>query len=177
MDTHHHAGFTLLEIIVSIGIMGIISVVIVQVFTTVLRFNTKLEITNGAKQNGDLALEIMTRMIQGAQSISSPCAASPGTTSPDVTFVGTDGGTTTFGCGLTGSAMRIASNSASYLTGSDVTIANTSGICTLQFICTSTPRGQSSIQIAFRLAQVGTTGSLYEIASIAFQTSVNVRNK
>ena len=56
-------GFTLMEILVAVSALAVMGVLLTQVFVTTIRTNTKNEISKEVKQNGDLAVSIMTRMI------------------------------------------------------------------------------------------------------------------
>ncbi|OGG01840.1 hypothetical protein A2Z33_01140 [Candidatus Gottesmanbacteria bacterium RBG_16_52_11] len=66
-------GFTLVEILVSITIIAIISVVVVQAFVSIIRVNTKTEALKEVKQNGEYVLSVLTRKIQNSTEITSTC--------------------------------------------------------------------------------------------------------
>lgn len=90
-------GFTLLELVVSIAAIAIMSILLSQVFITTIRVNTRNELSNEVKQNGELVLTTMTRMIQNAQDVSSPCNTD-GYTDSSLSIVNPDSDTTTFQC-------------------------------------------------------------------------------
>jgi len=179
-------GFTLLEIIVSVGILAGISLVVVQAFITTTRTNTKTEILKEVKQNGDYAIEIMSRMIRNARNIvSSPCSAG-GDASGDITITNRDSRTTTFRCVVDAGngVIRIASSSGTtdeFLTNNTVTlfdnVAQAPGcnINALQFTCLAVAGVPSSIKIEFTLAQKGTSPDQVDKAKISFQTSAQLR--
>jgi len=52
-----------MEILVAVSALAVMGVLLTQVFVTTIRTNTKNEISKEVKQNGDLAVSIMTRMI------------------------------------------------------------------------------------------------------------------
>ena len=167
-----------MELLVSISIIAILGTLIAQVFFTTLRTNTKTEILKELKQNGDVALETMQRLIQAARSVASACADT-GTTSQTLAIVDDTGNTTTFGCVPDGTVTRIASTSASgveYLTNKTVTLGATCPVTTLQFVCTGGGSASPSIKISFRLTQTGTTGVQFEQGQLQFQSSVSLRN-
>lgn len=177
-----HAGFTLLETLITITIIGSIGVLIAQVFFTTTRSNTKTEVLKNAKQNGEYAIEIMERMIRSALRVTSVCSAS-GTTLTDLTIVNPNGNTTRLECMLDGAVTRIASTSAAgtseYITDSNVTLGGTT--CddpnnTLAFECTSFPDQPPKITVTFSLSQKGTPVDQFERANVTFQTSVSPRN-
>jgi prepilin-type N-terminal cleavage/methylation domain-containing protein len=123
-------GFTLLEMIVVAAVLAVLSVVFTQVFLTTMRANIKTEALKNVKQNGDHAIEVMTRMIQNSRSITTTCfdesEASPSATEK-ISIIGWDGGVTTLQCKEDGTVTHIASSSSDilhqYLTGNDVTLA------------------------------------------------------
>src|SRR5574341_1852665 len=134
------AGFTLLEVLVAIGIMALVGTLIAQVFFTTTRSNTKVEITKDVKQSGDFAVEVMSRIIRNAVSITTVCAES-GTTTSTITVTNLDERETTFGCLLDGTVTRIASTSGTrtdYLTPTNVTLGGANcGTSSLSFVCTT----------------------------------------
>ena len=165
-------GFTLLEMLVSVAIIAMVSVVLSQVFISTIRTNAKTEILKEVKQNGDLAIESISRMVQNAKSISCPTATS-------LLIVNPDGGSTTIGCALDATTTRLASTSATtvYLSSKSVTLGGTDcASSTLQFTCTATTGLPSHVAVSFRLAQIGTPVDQFERASESFQTSVTMRN-
>lgn len=172
-------GFTLIEVLVSIGIIAGIAAVVSQVFFATTRSNTKTEILKETKQQGEFAMEVMGRMIRSSRTITNTCS-SGGTTMQSITVVAVDGGTTTFGCVEGGGVTRIASTSAQrteYLTSTNVTLGGTD--CTgdsLAFTCWSASGVPSEVQIGFRLAQKGTPVDQFETAATPFQTTVIARN-
>lgn len=169
-------GFTLMEILVSVGIIAIVGVVVAQSFFSVVRTNVKSERINAVKQDGDVALDVMNRMIRNAVSVTSTCSAG-GSTLSSLSIVNPDGLSTQFRCELDGTIARIASvggTKTEYLTGSNVTLGSD---CTgtLTFVCTSTTSQKSSIEILFTLSQAGTAPDQFEKASTAFQATVLTR--
>ncbi|MFZ5845378.1 MAG: PilW family protein [Patescibacteria group bacterium] len=173
------SGFTLLEVLVSIGIIAILGILVTQTFIATTRTNTKAELLKDIKENGDFALGVMVRMIQNAADITSSCATG-GTTTDNISILNSDGGTTTFACRLDGSVMRIASVSAgvpAYLTSSNLTLG--SAACdtnALSFVCTTLSDNTRSVKINFSLAQKGAPVFQFEKMSVSFQTSAVVRN-
>ena len=172
-------GFTLLEIMVSIGIVAIMGVLISQIFFTTTRSNAKAEVLKNVKQNGDFAAELMGRMIRNANAITTTCADT-GSTTTSITLTNPNGGSTAFGCLLDGTVMRIASTSAGrtdYLTDSGLTLGGVDcNGASLSFVCTA-PAGQpTTVAITFRLAQKGTPPDQFDRASASFQTTAAIRN-
>ncbi|OGG23680.1 hypothetical protein A3A79_00530 [Candidatus Gottesmanbacteria bacterium RIFCSPLOWO2_01_FULL_43_11b] len=172
----HWRGFTLIEILVSVGIIAIVGSVIAQSFFSMVRTNIKTNLLTTVKQNGDFSLSVMSRMIRNASSVTTTCS-SGGTTTSSLSLLNTDGNSTTFDCQMDGTIARIASTSATrteYLTNQNVTLGSS---CTnaLTFICTDIAEEKKEIQILFTLSQLGTPEAQFEKASTQFQTTVVTR--
>lgn len=173
------SGFTLLEIMVSIGIVAIVGVLISQVFFTTTRSNAKAELLKNIKQNGDFSVGLMGQIMRNANTITTACTET-GTTTASIALTNPDGGSTTLGCLLDGTVTRIASTSASrtdYLSESSLTLGGTAcNGASLSFVCTA-PAGQpTTVAITFSLAQKGTPPDQFDRASASFQTTVALRN-
>lgn len=170
-------GFTLIEVLVSVGIIALVMSVLAQGFFSMFRTNIKTELLKDVKQNGDFALGVMTRMVRNSTSIATTCAPG-GTTTPTLGVVSPDGFTTTFECVLDGTVPRVASVSGSntdYLTSKNVSLGTNGCTNALTFICTSLSGGETSVQMLFTLGQVGTPPDKFQQASSAFQTTVITR--
>ncbi len=180
-------GFSLIEILMAIAILGGITVVLSQSFFAISRASTKSELVKDMKQSGDFSIRVIEQMIRSNAGMVSACVTT-GTTSNQITIRNPDGYQTTFGCVWDPSLgiSRLASISAaatSYLTPSNVTMGGTtaSGGCasatmTLSFSCTSFESQPNSVKVSFTLSQSGVSPDRYERASIPFQTTINARN-
>lgn len=152
-------GFTLIEVIMIVFILGIVVVVGGNLFFSVLKGASKAEITKEVKQNGDYAIGVMERMIRNAQEIV-PNSCSGGS----IQIKNPDGYFTTFSF----SGTRIASNSA-YLTSENVKLVTGS----YSFSCSQTV--PLTVTISFTLSQTATTTRPEEQAQVPFQTTVSLR--
>lgn len=182
MAKKRSTGFTLLEILISISIAGVVGILIAQVFFTTVRTNAKTELLKDVKQNGEYAMGIMERMLHSALQVASTCTEL-GTESLSLDVLNPNGDTTTFGCLLDGSVTRIASTSSTgnteYLTSSNVTIGGSecSDIAnSLSFVCTKPSDQPTRVTIRFSLSQLGTPPDQFEKASVLFQTTATSRN-
>lgn len=177
------AGFTLLEIMITTAIMGVIGMLISQVFFTTTRVNTKTELLKDMKQNGQFAMDTITRMIRASLEVNSACTTS-GSQASSIQITNPDGQMTTFGCSLDAStgATRIASTSAysgqsDYLTSKNVSLGSTSCAgASLVFTCTSSPDQPSRVKVVYTLRQIGSPNDSFGTASQTFETTVSVRN-
>lgn len=167
-------GFTLIEMLVSAGIMALLSVVITQIFVATTRNSTKTDVLTDVRQNGNYALGVMERMIRSAKSVT-VCGVTP-TSSIEIT--NEDNLQTTFTCVLDGDSgvSRIASDSGTifgieYLTNNNFTV----GSCASVFTCIS-GANYPSVAISFQLQQKSASASQYEKATETFITRVTLRN-
>lgn len=181
-------GFTLIELIVVVAILSLMSLVIAQVFFTTMKTNTKTELMKDVKQNGEYAIDNMTRMIQSAASVVGTCIDIEETPTPidEITVVDRFGTSVLLTCMDVGSpsVARIASVSGGvteYLTSESVSLVSDGGDTTcitspLQFACTSVGGTPSSIGVSFRLRQKNTAQSAEESADSQFKSTVTIRN-
>lgn len=155
-------GFTIIEMMVVVAILGIITTVGSNLFFTVLRGSTKTKVLQLVKQNGGYAVSVMGTMIRNARKIESSSGSSLTITNPD-------GRTTIFSC----SNSQIASNGSS-LMANDVKVAD----CANFFTVTSGEEGvrPDRVQIKFTLSQSATGDRPEDWASVDFQTTVGLRN-
>ncbi len=161
-------GLTLIEIMIVMGILGIIAVIGSGMFFSILRGSTKTKTLQLVKQNGDYAISVMERMIRNARAIIVP---STNSTVSSITIRNPDGETTTFSC--EGNPATISSNSASLLSN-EVKVSSDCNI----FEVTVGQAGikPGVIKINFSLSQSKTTARPEEQASVNFQTTVSLRN-
>jgi type II secretory pathway pseudopilin PulG len=180
--TTHTKGFTLLETLISIGIISTVGILIAQVFFATTRSNTKTEVLKDVKQNGEHAIEVISRMIRSSINVETTCLTT-GSTLTSLDIRNQDGNITTIGCALDNSVTRVASTSATgvtpeFLTSSNVTLGGASCVDisqSLSFLCTSYPDQAPKIVVSFRLSQKGTPADQFEKASAVFQTTVSPR--
>lgn len=156
----HWRGFTLIEMLVAVAILGTVGLVSSRIFFTALRGASKSDVIREVKQNGDYALTVMERMIRNAVDITSVCP----TIANSLTIKNLDGNSTTFS--LAGG--QISSNSAS-LTNNKVIVSG------LSFTCLRTTGKPDVINISFSVAQTGAGAGPEEISSLNFQTTVSLR--
>ncbi len=188
--SHCYAGFTLLELLVSAGVLSLVSVIIAQVIFTTVRLSARTERMKEMKQNGGIAMDVVKRMIQNAKDISLVCDGTPHAT---LTMTNYDGGETTISCEKDASytgydIFRIASYSATmqtttYLSSGNVSlvteggsascgVADTEGAA-LYFTCTD----DTFITVLFRLQQRNTTTGIFEGEKETFQSMIMKRNR
>lgn len=181
LSVFSETGFTLLEIIISVTILATVSILITQVLFTTTHVNTKSGLVQDIKQNGDFALDVMSRLVRSATAITTACPA--GQTTPTLAIQTADNNTTTFTCVSDGVSARIASVSASgtyYLTGTGITVSDlgaaTCDRSTLTFSCPSGVGVAGPVMIRFSLGQLGSDTNAYSTSRTSFETTVSLRN-
>ena len=166
-------GFTLIEILIVLGILAIIVVVGSNMFFTILKSSSKTKVLTEVKQNGNYALNVMARMIRNGKIGAGECGANP----DRITITNPDDGITTFHC--CGSPPMIASKSGSLtceqarLTSNKVQVSSS---CNDFISCTQAVGGPPVVTINFTLQQAGTAARPEEEALVNFQTAVTLRN-
>jgi len=162
------SGFTLIEIIVVVGILGIIMIMGSNLFFSILRGSTKTKILQLVKQNGDYAISVMGRMIRNARSVSGSGSS--------ITIVNPDGRPTTFSCSDldANGANEISSNSARLINDEVKVINNCSNVFSV--IAGEVGTRPDVVTINFTLSQAGVTTRPEERASVNFQTTISLRN-
>lgn len=164
-------GFTLIEMIVVVGLLSTIGLVASTVFFSTLKGGTKAEILKEVKQNGDFAISTMERVIRSALEVTSTCEGSDLTS---IEIFNPDHQSTIFDCLWEDDVAKIASNGAA-LTSETVTLGNS---CpgSLSFNCQRSTNAPEVIKISFTLSQKGSPTRSEEKASVTFQTAVSLRS-
>ncbi len=159
-------GFTLIEVLMVVFVMGTVLVVSGNLFFSVLKGASKTELTKQVKQNGDYALGVMERSIRNAKSIKT-CS------SVNLMIINQDGSETEFKPLAENDVVKIASGSSA-LTGKDVTLGqNYPG--SLYFDCDSISLTPPKVTVSFTLRQKGASTRPEEQASLSFQETISLR--
>lgn len=167
-------GFSLIELMVVTGLTAMIGVITTMMFVSILNGSRRTDRTTEIKQNGELTLANMERVIRGAGAITSQCMGVPTDT---LSLTDIRGNAVTYGCEQNAGVLKIASQSAQtiYLTSDTVTLGN--DICpgTLQFTCIQPPNSPPVVSIQFTLSDIHASDKLP--LSETFSTSITLRNK
>lgn len=155
-------AFTLIEVIVAIGVFAVLSVILSLLLAGTLRGSKKAAATILVRGEGAYAMESMAAQLRFAKSVTSCTGGS------SVTAKTQAGADLTFSCLSSGEDVYLASNSAR-LTTANVKITNCAGV----FTCPD-PR---MVRITFSLQKAGSNLPLEGQASINFDTEVGLRNK
>ncbi len=153
-------GFTLIEILVVIGIFAIIVVVGSMSFFNLFKGSARTKAANLVKQDGEYTMGIMTKMIRNARNISD-CRLGMN----EIEITSPDGRTTTFSCFNN----PISSNSAKL-------INDQLAVSDCNFDCHEGTHGEpEAVVINFTLG-TGTSIPLVEQVVVDFETTVVLRN-
>lgn len=160
-------GFTLIEMIVSVAILGTVGLISSRIFFMTLRGAGKADIIREVKQNGDYALTVMERMVRNSIGVTSVC---DGTTGNSLTIKNMDNDQTTFSL----TSGQIASQSATP-TGNGTLTTNKVMVSGLSFTCLRTLGKPDVVNISFSIVQAGTGAGPEDLSSLNFQTTVSLR--
>jgi prepilin-type N-terminal cleavage/methylation domain-containing protein len=163
-------GFTLIEMLTAISILGVIGAICAGVITVTLRTTKKSDLIEVARQESDTALTQMVRTIRYAQSLSinGQTSCVPTATAPTISViaVGTHA-QTTYSC----NAGTIQSNGVSIFNTTALTVTSCSFACEQP-----TLNDPPTITIQYTLTQAS-AGIFAETSfSLPFQSSVTMRN-
>lgn len=171
-------GFTLIEIIVMVGVIAIVSTVMSQGLLMLFRTQYQSGQSSDTKQNGDQALAVMERLLRAAQTVTTIC---DGSDQKSVSFTDQNENEATFSCMFDGTTTYIASESAngiSRLTANSVTLGSDCISADIAFTCTRSSNGSQAVGIGFTLRKVGSSPESYlEPTSTSFRTTISIRNE
>lgn len=159
------SGFTLIETIVIVFAFVMVSLMSVTFLLTTLVGNSKIDVTNEVRQNGNYALSSTERLLISSKSVI--CNSSKKMT---VTML--DGTSTAIECVDDGIDSRIASGSG-YLTNTNVKV----DVSSCLFVCNQTMGVPETVDISFVVSQKTANPKTSETSSQTFQTKVVIRNQ
>jgi prepilin-type N-terminal cleavage/methylation domain-containing protein len=170
-----NAGFTILELVIALTIIGVLLPATFAIFMANLRAQTKVLVLQDVKKNGDAALDIMESLIKVygrelEQSDGTPvCSTSSSSYSGDIYFVDQTGARFMFH----EDTGRIASESATtaYLTSDSVIVSDFNLSCSRESLFTS-----PLVSVSFTIDQARLTTRAEESASLDYQTKIRLRN-
>jgi prepilin-type N-terminal cleavage/methylation domain-containing protein len=162
-----NSGFSLIELIVVIGLLSLLTLAISSIMLTSVITSTRIRTTTKVKQAGNYALGQIQSMIRNAKTVTE-CDSS----GYAIEIVGSDGGSTRLLSEIdsVSGITRIASNSGTYLTPATTTVNG--------FVLTCSPSDTEPtlVKVSFDLQDNGSETSTRN-PSLHFETSVNLRNE
>lgn len=160
------SGFSLIELIVVIGLLSLLMLAISSTMLMSIVSSNRIRTTTKVKQAGNYALGQIQAMIRSAKAVTN-CVS--GLTDPSLTLINQDGGDTEFYLDtITG---QIASNSGVFITPEDLE-ANLFNIT-----CEPTETEPTLIKVSFDLKNKLATERRTGNPTLHFETSVNLRNE
>lgn len=162
------AGFSLVELLVVVVLMGMISVMISEVFIMTIRSHVKSEIIKEIKQSGDYAISVIESMVRNATDISVPAC---NTNFLKFTITNPDGNSTKFDCS-DGDSIASEGATRQALTSERTAVP----VCTFRVICPQPGAGSKYLLVNFTLRQKEGNVTLEQQASEEFQTTVILRS-
>lgn len=155
-------GFTLIEILMTITVLGVLFATSVALFFQVFRSSGKSSSVVDVEQNAQLSMSIMDRLIKNAQSVDSGCPGSGNA----ITITNRDGQQTTFSVIVDADGVsRLASNSAEISTP-EVEITN------LTFDCLKTEGVPEQIEISMTIAFTSTKDDINTTKTYTMKTGL-----
>lgn len=159
---HKIKGFTLMELMVTVGILGMIIVTIMGMFFRSFRGGTKADTIMTLDQNAQMSLSILERFVRNAQSVSVGGGDCPAT-SDSLTVESWDGRSTVFSL----ENGQLASNGA-VISGEAVVISD------LVFECVRTQGIPDQVMVRFNAVRTDAGGGAETEAS--YESVINLRN-
>ena len=176
--SNNNHGFTLIETLVAIVIIGILGSSASVTLFSLLRGASKADIIKEVKQNGDYAITVMEIKIRNSQNV--PICT--GVASNQLTITNIDNTTSVFQCDATTNVLKevINGTTTKVLTSATVSIPASPTPCdtsNVSFTCTPTSTGAKIVSIVFNLSQSSSNATVAETSSQNFRTRINLRNK
>lgn len=160
------SGFSLIELIVVIGLISLLTLAISSIMLTSVMTSTRIRTTTKVKQAGNYALGQIQGMIRNTKEVSL-CDS----TEHSLEIINPDGGITTiYSAEDTNGTLRIASGSATYLTPATTLVSG------FTLTCAPDDVDPKLVKVAFDL-QDNTTETSAQNPILHFETSVNLRNE
>ena len=168
LNRPRRGGFTLVEVLVAIGLLIVIAALSSTLFITVLKNASKTKVDQVVRQEGDYALLVMSRMIRNAREVVKDAPYTCEGSSNQIAIKNVDEGITVFSC----QDDYLASNGAR-LTSSRVQVP----ICASVFTCLSgTEFEPDQVTVSFSLRDTLGSKRKEEQSELDFATNVTVRN-
>jgi len=163
-------AFTLIELLLSLGMMATILLAVSVFFVNVLQVRTKSQVISEVEQQGQAVMQIITQTGRNALLINAPAV---GITANSVSVNVSDAPKSPTIFDLNSGAIRIKEGAAAAvaLTSSNVVASN------LTFNNLSRPSTKGTIKIQFTLAYNSTSGNNEFIYSKTFYASASLRQQ
>lgn len=179
LDTHDYStrsGFTLIETIIIVGVLGVIMVTVTNVLINSFRAKSRIEVSDMVEENGTTVLRQIRENVILASGVGITCAVNMIDVGSTLSLMNTvDGEVTNLVC-YEGS--RIASESANgsfNLTSSDVRVTGCDNFARCNLFPDSSDR-ITQVNLSFTLSSGNTATPAEQSKTRSFQSSVVPRN-
>lgn len=166
-------GFTLVELVVVVGVVGLVMSSVVAILINTTRAKTRLELTSKVESSGNLIVNEIKNNMYNAVGVGLTCLTS---TTDRISFVNaTDGAVTTIRCY---EGLRIASESAmgSFdLSSQDVSVSGCTGFVSCDFFDGTTDNA-SKVKFAFGVVAGSVVEGGERYVNRLFKVDVSTRN-
>lgn len=163
-------GFTLIEMIVVVAILGIILVTLSSTLFSILSGSSKSEVANIVKQNGEYVISVIDQTVRGGRDI----VVSPDGSS--ITVVNPDGNGTTTQIACVADRFELTKTSSptisdQRITSDKVAVSDCNVFTSIDTIDNNPP----GVSVNFELSQSAVAGKASEQSRQRFQTTVFLR--
>ena len=177
LSLRQRKGFSLVEILVVVAVLGIAISVGSSLLMTILHSASKARVLTEVKQNGDYASNLMERSLRNARDIVDSCGGVSPCTDSYISFNNEDYEAVVFSCEVDGDGintiMRTIGGNTERLINNIVQVVDCSSVFTIDFGTAGV--SPDVITINFTLSQV--TGTrVEETAQVSFLKKVTLRN-
>lgn len=150
--THKNAGFTLVELLLYVAIVGSLLIGITGFYATVIDTRVKTQTINEVNQQGTFMMDYILQTVRNASSITTPAV---GATSTNLVLAVPTGSLSPTTFSLNSSVLQVAegSNAAVALSNSEVRVSNLS--------LKNLSRGSTNgiVQVSFIVTRINPTGN------------------
>lgn len=178
---NNSAGLTYVELLVVIVLVGLIGIMITQVFIIGLSSQAKNEIMKEVRTNGDFIMSVIEGMAGNATDAISPC----NTSSPSLTIVNKDGYSTIFQCDpdLPPEGPHNISSVSAYPDPlpTETTILSASDKvnikkCSFVLVCPTPPTSPKYIRVYYTVEQKKGEVTATTRSSLEYENTISLRN-
>ena len=175
MNSNKNNGFTLIEMVVVIGVFGIIMASVTGILINSFRAKNKIEVADMVGEVGGEVISELKNNIVAALSTGAVCTTD-GTASDSISIINADdGGVTTLKCYENGQIASESANGVFDLTKTGVTVSGCNNFAQCELYSGTTDR-ISRVNFQFTLFSGSQNAGVDKFVSRQFQSSVTVRN-
>jgi prepilin-type N-terminal cleavage/methylation domain-containing protein len=166
------AGFTLIEILVTVTLTAIIMLGITSLFISLMTSAGKSRMSQSLRENGTVAMQRMIEELRNAKAIDSSMLTCDGSTpNSSIIFTNNNDEETISSLSADNNRIKLTTGSNNYFLTSD-----TNELRGLEFICYNSSEGAKYIEINFTLASSAATANSPTHSQLDFKSGVALRN-